>query len=95
MLELEGGVHRLEWKTPSQCSALRLWLNNVSLKYQGRILPFDERSAKICTSLHIPNKRPERDSMIAAIACVHGFTVITRNTADFLNAGAALHNPFL
>jgi predicted nucleic acid-binding protein len=94
VLELEQGVQRLEYETPPQGSALRTWLNGISSSYQGRILPFDERAARICASLHIPNKRPERDAMIASVARSHGLTVVTRNIADFVNTGVALFNPF-
>ena len=32
--------------------------------------------------------------MIAATALVHGLTVVTRNTADFVAIGVALLNPW-
>jgi hypothetical protein len=32
--------------------------------------------------------RPFRDSMIAATAMEHGFSVVTRNVGDFADAGA-------
>ena len=34
------------------------------------------------------------DAMIAATALVHGFTVVTRNTKDFVDFGVAFHDPF-
>jgi predicted nucleic acid-binding protein len=34
------------------------------------------------------------DAMIAAIALVHGLTVVTRNVKDFDGFGVALLNPF-
>ena len=36
---------------------------------------------------------PERDALIAATALVHGMTVVTRNTADFVATGANLFDP--
>ncbi len=37
---------------------------------------------------------PIKDSLIAATALVHGFSVATRNAADFRSAGCAVVNPF-
>ncbi|MBK7976228.1 MAG: PIN domain-containing protein [Deltaproteobacteria bacterium] len=37
---------------------------------------------------------PIKDSMIAATALKHGFTVVTRNGRDFDKAGVAIFDPF-
>ena len=37
---------------------------------------------------------PLLDSMIAATALEHGFTVATRNVADFERAGVGVFDPF-
>jgi toxin FitB len=94
LLELEMGIQALERKTPSQGSALRIWLNSVRLGFSGRILAFTENTAPICASLHIPNPRSDHDSMIAATAIEHGFSVVTRNEADFVQTGVAIINPW-
>jgi predicted nucleic acid-binding protein len=38
--------------------------------------------------------RPFRDSMIAATAMEHGFSLVTRNVGDLADAGVQLVNPF-
>jgi predicted nucleic acid-binding protein len=38
---------------------------------------------------------PIKDSFIAASAIVHGLTVVTRNRADFANAGVRVIDPFV
>ena len=94
ILELEQGILALERRTPPQGSALRIWLTAVQDAFAGRTLSFTGRSATICASLHVPNPRSERDAMIAATALEHGFTIVTRNTQDFVNTGVTLLNPW-
>ena len=77
-----------------QSSALRAWLAGVRGVFEGRVLPFTDRTATICVSLHVLNVRSERDAMIAATAIEHGFTAVTRNTQDFINTGVLLFNPW-
>jgi hypothetical protein len=95
ILELEMGIQALERRSPPQGSALRIWLTGVRAAFAGRILPFTDNTAPVCASLHIPDPRSERDAMIAATAIEHRFTVVTRNTADYVNTGVALVNPWL
>jgi predicted nucleic acid-binding protein len=95
ILELEIGIRTLERRTPPQGSALRVWLAGVRVAFAGRILPFTESTAPVCASLHIPDRRSERDAMIAATAIEHGFTVVTRNVSDFADTGVALINPWV
>ena len=94
ILELEKGVLLLERRTPPQGAGLRVWLTGVRAAFAGRILPFTEQAANICAALHVPDPRSERDSMIAATALEHGFTVATRNTQDFVKTGVQLVDPW-
>ena len=74
---------------------LRLWLEqHVLPEFSGRTLPVDTAVAQRCARLHVPDKRNERDALIAATALVHGMTVVTRNVADFKLTGVRLLNPW-
>ncbi len=96
VMELETGVLRIERRDPAQGSRLRTWLRSQVLpSFEGRILSIDIAVAQRCAQLHVPDRRPDRDALIAATALVHGMTVVTRNTADFEATGAPLLNPWI
>lgn len=95
MMELERGVLGMERKDPAQGKLLREWLEqDAKPRFAGRILPIDEDTAAICARLHVPDRSPENDAWIAAIAIQHRLTLVTRNVADFAESGAKLLNPF-
>ena len=95
ILELELGVLSVERKDATQGAMLRAWLEQQVLpEFDGRILSIDTIVAQNCARLHVPNKRSERDALIAATALVHGMTVVTRNVADFSPTGVAVLNPW-
>ena len=94
VLELEMGVLGLERRDPTQGAMLRAWMTGVLASFRGRILPFSEKAALICAALNVPHLKPHRDSMSAAIALEHGFTVVTDNLADFAVPGLTTINPW-
>ena len=95
ILELELGVLSIERKDAAQGAMLRAWLEqHVLPEFSGRTLPVDTAVAQRCARLHVPDKRGERDALIAATALVHGMTVVTRNVADFQSTGVTILNPW-
>ena len=95
VMELELGILLIERKDAHQGALLRSWLEqHVLPEFSGRTLPMDTAVAQRCARLHVPDKRGERDALIAATALVHGMTVVTRNVADFLPTGVPLINPW-
>ena len=57
--------------------------------------PTGLRWARLLADLRRSGKAvPIKDSLIAATALVHGFTVVTRNAGDFSITGAKVLNPF-
>lgn len=94
-MELETGVLQIERRDTAQGALLRAWLDgHVLPEFAGRVLPVDTAVAQRCARLHVPDRRSERDALIAATALVHGMTVVTRNVADFVETGVAIVNPW-
>lgn len=95
VMELETGIGLIERRDGHQGGVLRSWLESQVLPaFVNRILPIDTAIAQRCGRLHVPDRRNDRDALIAATALVHGMTVVTRNTTDFLSTGVALINPW-
>lgn len=95
VMELEIGVRRVERRDPGQGEVLRQWLDQrVVAAFRERILPIDLEVARWASELHVPDPGPERGTLIAATAIVHGLTVATRNVADFAPTGVPLIDPW-
>lgn len=95
ILELETGMLLVERRDPTQGAMLRSWLNtHVLPAFSDRILVVDTAVAQHCAKLHIPDRRSDRDALIAATALTHGMTVVTRNIDDFRSTGIDILNPW-
>ena len=95
IMELELGILSIERKDAIQGALLRSWLEqHVLPEFSDRTLSVDTAVARRCAGLHVPDKRGERDALIAATALVHGMTVVTRNVADFRLTGVDIFNPW-
>lgn len=95
VLEIEHGILLIARRDRRQEVVLRKWFQESVLgTFAERILPIDVSIAQRCAVLHVPDRRPERDAMIAATALVHGMTIVTRNAQDFLDVGALVVNPW-
>ena len=95
VLELEIGILLIDRRDKEQGAILRTWMDRHLLPtFSDRILAIDTAVAQRCATLHVPNPRFDRDSLIAATALVHGLTVATRNVADFERSGVGVINPW-
>ena len=95
VMELDTGILQIERKDTRQGLLLRSWMDeHVLPEFAGRVLPIDTTVARCCARLHVPDRRSERDALIAATAIVHSMTVVTRNVSDFEPAGASTLNPW-
>jgi toxin FitB len=95
VLELETGILLVERRDPKQGLLLRTWMDeHVLPAFTGRVLSVDTAVAQQCARLHVPDRRADRDALIAATALVHGMTVATRNVADFSPMGVRVLDPW-
>ena len=95
VLEVELGILMIVRRDARQGALLRTWMDERLLPgFEGRVLPVDTVVAQRCAGLHVPDKRAERDALIAATALVHGMTVVTRNGADFQATGVSILDPW-
>lgn len=95
VLEIQYGALLLQHRDKAQGAIFTSWVENRVLPdFSGRILPTTVDVALACASLHVPNRRVERDALIAATALVHDLTVVTRNVSDFEGTGVRLFNPW-
>lgn len=93
--EIRRGVENLKHRGDvPQSRKLEQWLERVVDEYGDRILGFDEECAQIWGKLMSPHKQHPIDKQIAAVALIHGLTVVTRNVDDFGGTGVGLKNPF-
>ena len=95
ILEIEVGTLLLARRDVQQGLVLRTWIDeHVLPAFEGRVLAVDTGVAQRCANLHVPDRRPERDALIAATALVHRLKLVTRNVADFEPMGVDLINPW-
>ena len=93
--ELEIGVLLAERRDPPHGRMLRRLLEaQVLPAFGNRVLPIDVAVARRSASLHVPDPRPVKDTLIAATALIHGMSVVTRNVADFAPMGVDLIDPW-
>ncbi len=79
---------------------LDTWLReDLPLRFEGRVLPIDPAIADRWGELVARREAAGRpigvmDAFIAATASVHGLTLVTRNTQDFLTVVKQIVNPW-
>lgn len=94
--EIRKGIEKLP--DSARKSLLETWLNDqLLIRFSGRIITIDAevmlRWGQLTGSLEVIGKTmPAIDSLIAASALHHAFTLVTRNEDDFKETGVHLLN---
>jgi predicted nucleic acid-binding protein len=98
LTELRYGIERMpKGRRQKQLSG---WLENeLSLRFEGRILAIDGAIADACGRIVAKSEAAGRpiealDALLAATAEVHQLTLVTRNTSHFQPVLKALLNPW-
>jgi toxin FitB len=90
---MKGVTMKLRTDPPAAAVLLR-WLDELRIVYASRILPVDDEVATSWGRMMAERSRPVVDTLIAATARVHNKVVVTRNVADFADAGVTVLDPW-
>ncbi|GAB6058951.1 PIN domain-containing protein [Desulfonatronum parangueonense] len=91
--EIQAGIELTRKQNLSKANEIEAWLDLVAATYN--ILPMDGPAFRCWAKfMHRKSDTLYEDAMIAAIAAVHGLTVVTRNTVDFESFEINIFNPF-
>jgi hypothetical protein len=93
--EVRKGIERKRGRDPAGADELDSWLADIVIEFANRTVPVDAAAADMWGRLNAQSDPlPLVDSLIAATALVHGWTVATRNVRDFERCGVPVANPF-
>ncbi len=91
--EIQGGIEKTRKQDPAKALMLEEWLEQVMAAYP--ILALDGVVFREWGKLmHRQSIALSQDAMIAAVARIHGLTVVTRNVRDFEPFGVETLDPF-
>jgi predicted nucleic acid-binding protein len=93
--EIRRGIELLARRDKRQADMIERWYATMRLRLGPRVLAVDEPVMTVWSRISVPDMLPAYDGLIAATALVHGMTVATRNTADYLRVGVDVTNPWI
>ena len=78
---------------------LTVWFEGLLEDFADCVLPFTQTEALVWGTLYARSQKnghkpPSLDSLNAAIALFHGFTLVTRNETDYAGTGVKIMNPW-
>lgn len=96
LMAIRYGIDRLRLRgDEAQARTLDAWLEALVHTFGGRVLDLTAEAAIVAGRLLAHPQAPGMaDCMIAAVAHVHGATVVTGNARDFARTGVPWINPW-
>jgi len=92
--EIRRGIEMKRRRDPEAARVFERWLHEVVLIHGERVLPVTSEISDTWGRMAATANVSTTDGLIAATAAHRGFTVVTRNTADFQRCGVDYFNPF-
>lgn len=92
--ELTKGIAKLGQTEPEAAASLDHWLKGIEQLFLERVIPIDTPTARVWGEFNAGAPLPVIDSLLAATAKVHGFTLVTRNVKDVAATGISVVNPW-
>lgn len=92
--EIMRGIALKQKTDPKTARHLTEWLRRLRHDHADRILPVTDEIAVEWGRIAAIRPRGDVDGLIAATAIVRDLIVVTRNTEDFEDTGAAVINPW-
>jgi predicted nucleic acid-binding protein len=92
--EIQAGIEVTREQDEAKAAEIEQWLDLVATSFN--VVAMDAAAFRMWARLmHRSSDTLYEDAMIAAIAKVHNFTLVTRNVADFKRFGIPVVNPFI
>jgi predicted nucleic acid-binding protein len=93
--EIRFGIRKVARKDPGFAATLANWYDKI-VAHEGEVpfLAVDRSIAELAAEFRAMHETSFPDSLIAATVKIHGLTLATRNTADFVGIGIDLVNPW-
>jgi len=92
--EIRQGVERLRARDPERAGSIDTWLDQLLARFRDRIVTVSLEVAQTWGRLNAGDPLPPVDSLLAATALTHDWTLVSRNEKHLAHTGVRLLNPF-
>jgi toxin FitB len=92
--EFRKGLIAKQREDADAAARLSSWIDGLELSFADRILGIDVAIAKLLGEWSGERPRSVVDTLLAATAVVHGFTLVTRNVRDIADLPVKTLNPW-
>lgn len=94
IVEVRRGIERLAKRKPIVAAEVRARVDRLIDAYSSRVVSIDGEVAAEWGHMQGQKGKDRDDLAFAASARVHGLTLVTRNTKNFVGRGVSVLDPF-